>query len=79
MKYARWPTRKERDRMRDALQSNLESKLYVPISAFLLSMALDYGVEEALRNVAASVAALFLWLLGAAVFNKPGYRYEEMS
>lgn len=67
-----------RDRVRDALQTNLESKLYVPASAFLLSLGLDYGVEEALRNVGASLGALFLWLLGAAIFNKPGYRYEEL-
>lgn len=58
-------------------RANVMSNLYVPGAAFLLSVTLHYDVKQALYNVGAALLALFVWVVGTAMFTKPGYQYTE--
>lgn len=64
-------------RIVEEVRTNVVSNLYVPVSAFVLSLMMDYDVRQALYNVAAALLALFVWVVGAAVFTKAGYHYRE--
>lgn len=59
------------------LRANLLSNVYVPLSAFFLSLMLRYETKQALYNVGAALLALFAWVIGAAVFTRSGYQYRE--
>lgn len=65
------------ERVGEVLRANVAANLYVPVSAFSLSLLLEYEVREALHNVGAALLALLLWVAGAIIFAKPGYQYTE--
>lgn len=65
------------ERLTEEMREHVVTKLYVPISAFLLSLPLQYEVRQAMFNVGAAIFALMVWVMGAATFQEPGYRYRE--
>lgn len=66
-----------RGRIAEEFRGSALSTLYVPVSAFLLSLMLRYDIKQALYNVGAALTALFVWGVGTIVFAQPGYHYEE--
>jgi hypothetical protein len=64
-------------RVLEEFRATVLSTLYVPVSAFLLSLLLRYDVTQSLYNVGAAVTALVVWGAGVALFTRPGYQYKE--
>jgi hypothetical protein len=64
-------------RMTDELRGSSLSTLYVPLSAFLLSLLMRYDLRQALHNVGAALIALAAWGIGMTFFAKTGYQYTE--
>ncbi len=64
-------------RIGEELRANVLSTLYVPVSAFLLSMTMRYDITQAMYNVGAALVALLAWGTGASILARPGYDYRE--
>jgi hypothetical protein len=64
------------DRLTASARQEAAGRLSVPLSTFLLSLALDSNVPNAATSAAAAFVGVLMWLLVSATLEKPGYKYE---
>jgi hypothetical protein len=65
------------DRIVEEFRASLLSTLYIPLSAFLLSLLMRYDLRQSLHNVGAALIALAVWGTGLTLFAKPGYQLSD--
>lgn len=65
------------DRIADEFRTGFLPTLYVPASAFLLSLMLKYDLTQAMYNVGAALTALLAWGIGTVMLTTCGYDYRE--
>jgi hypothetical protein len=65
-----------RERFAGEMREHVVTKLYVPLSTFLLSLPLQYEVRQAMFNAGAAIFALLVWVMGTATFQESGYHYQ---